>query len=172
MVDVVDSKSTAREGVPVRVRPPVLCRVFITILNTRWTWAIERLFKFLRNFSCHILNGNTLPCVYYYAVRHFLNLRYVQYANKIIMYFKLLRPVFACAMRLMNNNLFHKLWMGQALSYRCTLFPPVLPIFKRRSLSENVYIPILPIGNPLGESVSQNSFLRVSDNSTFLNACM
>ena len=29
LADVVDSKSTASDGVPVRVRPPAPCRVFI-----------------------------------------------------------------------------------------------------------------------------------------------
>ena len=35
LVDVVDSKSTAGDSVPVRVRSPAPCRVFITQLNTR-----------------------------------------------------------------------------------------------------------------------------------------
>lgn len=33
LVDVVDSKSTASDGVPVRVRPPAPCRMFITTMN-------------------------------------------------------------------------------------------------------------------------------------------
>ena len=70
----------------------------------------ERLLPFsLRDLARDVLDRHALPRVYHHTRRQSRDFRHIQLADKIVVDFKLLLPMLTQALRLMNDDLFHKL---------------------------------------------------------------
>lgn len=68
----------------------------------------------LSGLACDVLDGNALSGINRHAGRQRSNLRHIQYADKVVVDVKLLRPVFPCALGVMDNDLFIKYMEGMA----------------------------------------------------------